>query len=362
MIVERTLYYAKPGHAAEVLRIRRRASAVRVALGLPAGTILVNQEGDGPDVSWECRFADEAAHQADLDARAASPEFEAVRATMRAAIDEFERQVYALDTAAGRPDWSRDIDLQQVAIAPQVMQFPAGDRLLTGFYYRPPGDGPFPLMVVNHGSGLAQGLETEIAKPSVAALLMGCGIAAFMPHRAGYGRSPGVPWRQEVPATPGTAEYDAQLSGRLDRESDDVVAALAFAQGLPGVRSARIGVMGSSFGGVVTLLAAAKQPQFRCAVEFAGAAMNWERAPGLRALMLGAVERLTRPIFFIQAANDYSVGPTEALAAAAAAHGKTVESRIWPAFGATRDEGHYFEKLGTQIWGPAVREFLEKHL
>jgi hypothetical protein len=35
-IVERTQYYAKPGLAAEVLDIRRKASAVRVSIGLPA--------------------------------------------------------------------------------------------------------------------------------------------------------------------------------------------------------------------------------------------------------------------------------------------------------------------------------------
>src|SRR5262245_8387324 len=40
-IVERTQYYAKPGLAAEVLDIRRKASAVRVSIGLPAGEILV---------------------------------------------------------------------------------------------------------------------------------------------------------------------------------------------------------------------------------------------------------------------------------------------------------------------------------
>jgi hypothetical protein len=34
-IVERTHYYAKPGLAAEVLDMRRKASAVRVTIGLP---------------------------------------------------------------------------------------------------------------------------------------------------------------------------------------------------------------------------------------------------------------------------------------------------------------------------------------
>ena len=85
-IVERTQYYAKPGLAAEVLDVRRKASAVRLAIGLPAGEIFVKHPGgDGsePDVAWQCTFADGAARDADLAARAASAEFESVRLQMR---------------------------------------------------------------------------------------------------------------------------------------------------------------------------------------------------------------------------------------------------------------------------------------
>jgi hypothetical protein len=63
-IVERTQYYAKPGLAAEVLEVRRKASAVRVSIGLPAGEIFVKHAGgDGsePDVAWQCTFSDLAA-------------------------------------------------------------------------------------------------------------------------------------------------------------------------------------------------------------------------------------------------------------------------------------------------------------
>ena len=75
MVVERTQYFAKPGLAAEVLAVRRKASAVRVSIGLPAGEIFVKHpDGDGsePEVAWQCAFADAAAHAADLAARGAS--------------------------------------------------------------------------------------------------------------------------------------------------------------------------------------------------------------------------------------------------------------------------------------------------
>jgi dienelactone hydrolase len=165
----------------------------------------------------------------------------------------------------------------------------------------------------------------------------------------------------------GTDEYDAQLVARLDRESDDVVAALDYLQTWPQIQADHIGVMGSSFGGINTLLAAAKTPRFRCAVEFAGAAMNWERTPRLRQHMLAAAHRLTQPIFFIQAENDFSVGPTRDLAAALEsrrdkATAPAVQARIFPAFGMSHWEGHLFERNGTMIWGPEVRLFLERWL
>ena len=99
LIVERTQYFAKPGLAAEVLDVRRKASAVRLSIGLPAGEIFVKHPGgDGsePDVAWQCTFADVVARDADLAARAASTEFESVRVQMRKLYARFERQVFAI--------------------------------------------------------------------------------------------------------------------------------------------------------------------------------------------------------------------------------------------------------------------------
>jgi acetyl esterase/lipase len=113
---------------------------------------------------------------------------------------------------------------------------------------------------------------------------------------------------------------------------------------------------------VNTLLAAAKTVRFRCAIEFAGAAMNWEIAPLLREKMLDAARKAVPPIFFIQAANDYSAAPTPALAAARKAAGKPVQSAVYSAFGANAEEGHLLEKSGFVLWGDDVRRFLERHL
>jgi dienelactone hydrolase len=356
MLVERTHYYAKPGRAPEVLATRHRASEIRVALGLRPGRILAKADprGDGPDVAWECAFPDATAQARDLEVRGRSPEFEAVRARMTGLIERFERLVLVAADESPEPDAPR-------AIVPAEVRVPRGDGALAGYLYVPPGAGPLPALVLNHGSTIAPG-TSDVCRPGTAAVLTAWGYAVLLPHRRGYGNSAGTPWRQEVAAEFGSVEYDRALVARLAREAEDVVAAVDWLAGRPEAAADRIGVIGSSFGGVVSLLAAARAPGLRCAVDFAGAAMNWERTPTLRTAMLEAARRLAVPICLVQAENDYSTAPTGALAAELARHGKVHAARVYPAFGLTPDEGHLFFQNGAPIWGPWVREFLDRWL
>lgn len=361
MIIERTNYYAKPGQRELVLAIRRRACDVRVAISLPAGTIRVkaDSQADGPDVAWECAFPTREAHQADLEARANSADFEAVRAQMRAAIDRFERLLE--ERAAGAGGWAGDIDVAALSHAPVEQEFSSGRYQLKGYLSVPPGAGPFPCMIYNHGSGLTEGHEDNAA-PGVPILLNSWGIACFFPHRRGYGFSPGPSWRSECSAAEFSPEYNAQLVRRLAAECDDVLAAFAHVRTLPGIDPRRIGVMGSSFGGVNTLLAAARESRWRCAIEFAGAAMNWDRNPSLAAHMIESALQVRMPIFLIQAANDFSIRPTQEIGAALAGASVQFETKIYPPFGHTAYEGHFLAGRGPLVWGADVRRFLERNL
>ena len=361
MIIERTHYYAKAGQRDAVLAVRRKASDVRVAMGLAAGTIRVKADAsaDGPDVAWECAFPSKEAHNADLNTRAQSADFEAVRAEMRGVIERFERLLE--ERVAGAAGWAGDIDVATLGYVPALHEFDSGRYRLKGFLSVPPGPGPFPCMVYNHGSGLVEGHE-DGASPGIGILLNSWGIACFFPHRRGYGFSPGPDWRSECSAPAFSPAYNAQLVKRLADESDDVLAAFAYVGRLPRIDPARIGVMGSSFGGVNTLLAAAREPRFKCAIEFAGAAMNWDRNPSIAAYMVEAAKKVRIPIFFAQAANDFSVRPTQEIAAALTGTDVPFEAKIYPAFGHTPNEGHFLSSRGPLVWGPDMRRFLEKNL
>ena len=191
-----------------------------------------------------------------------------------------------------------------------------------GYLYLPPGKGPFPCMVTNHGSGVTKG-STEICRPGIAAVLMSAGIASFRPNRAGYGKSPGTPWREEVSAEFGTADYDRQLAARLDRESDDVVAALTCGAGDGGDQTRAISASWAAPSAVSYAALRRQDAGFRCAVDFAGAAMNWDRTPGLRRTMIDAAHRVSVPLFLIQSANDFSIRPTREIGEALKARARS---------------------------------------
>ena len=75
---------------------------------------------------------------------------------------------------------------------------------------------------------------------------------------------------------------------------------------------------GVSHGGVQTLLAAEADAGAQAYVPFAPAAMAWEGNPELHERLVQAVRGAQAPIFLVQAANDYSLGPS------------TVLGRSWP--------------------------------
>ena len=143
MIVSFNFYYAQPGQSEAVLRQRLLACDVRLDLKLPRGRVLVRQAGSAelPDVVWEQHFDDVEGHLRDMDVRAASPAFEAVRAGMRKLCRRFERPLFEAHDAAAIEggivtlDWvfgAPEVDVEVVAL---LQSAPAEDvqalRLIT---------------------------------------------------------------------------------------------------------------------------------------------------------------------------------------------------------------------------------------
>lgn len=143
-----------------------------------------------------------------------SPAFSAVRERMGALIDRFERVIERRDDVAAVPGGLVDTDIAGQAIVPRERTFSSQGRTLKGYLYVPPGPGPFPCMITNHGSQIHQGTD-DVCRPGTAALLTSWGVASFLPHRHGYGNSPGPGWLDDVTAAFGTSSATAPMCGGL---------------------------------------------------------------------------------------------------------------------------------------------------
>ena len=247
---------------------------------------------------------------------------------------------------------------------PYETRFYAHDGLrLESYLYRPAGPGPFPLVVYNHGSATPDEEKKEWPAPFIARLLVPAGYAVLVPERRGYAKSEGRTFSEEIGADRGP-----RYVARMDAEAGDVVAAVDDVTRDPSLRvdSKRVAIMGWSFGGIVTTLAAARGPRFAAVVVQAPGALNWDRSSDLRKALTKAAARIEVPIQCLVAENDRTTESARAICEQA--HGTPAELKVYPPFTpATLREnsapGHaLFSFQGVKIWGPDLLAFLARHL
>ena len=240
---------------------------------------------------------------------------------------------------------------------PEEVVFPSGARQLHGFLWKPEGRGPFRAIVWNHGSEKLPG-----SQPALANFYTAHSYVFFVPHRRGQGRSPGDYIQDQVAqALPG--ERARRMVELQQAEVDDVIAALNYLKSQPFVDAARIAISGCSYGGIQTLLAGQRDLGVKALIPFAPGAMSWEQNQPLQDLLIHAVDLARAPVFLIQAENDYSLAPSHALTKEANKKHKDFQSRIYPAFGQTHQDGHWgFCSSATEVWGTDVLAFLEAQM
>jgi pimeloyl-ACP methyl ester carboxylesterase len=97
-------------------------------------------------------------------------------------------------------------------------------------------------------------------------------------------------------------------------------------------------------------------------VTFAAAAGSWERSPELRQRLLAAVGSSTVPILLIQAANDFSTAPSQALGDELERLKKPHLVKIYPPVGNTPEDGHNLLYEAMPEWENDVFTFLDKYV
>jgi len=194
------------------------------------------------------------------------------------------------------------------------------------------------------------------------------GYAFLYPFRRGQGLSADqAPFMQDV------LRREEEKNGKQARERlqfkllttdqlDDVMAALAFLKKVPGIEVHRIAVVGHSFGGQLTLLAAERDSTIPAGVSFAGAATSWERSAELRDRLLIAVRQARAAMMFVHAENDYSTMAGRALAEELERLHKPHSLKIYPSVGLTSEDGHNMVYEAIPAWEEDVFRFLDQHV
>jgi carboxymethylenebutenolidase len=239
--------------------------------------------------------------------------------------------------------------------------YPSGGLSIQAYLYKPFGDGPFPAVIYNHGS--RQGSER---RPTpflyIGNLLTQAGYVALVVERRGYGRSDGATIRDEV------GNNRRRLVARLQAETDDVLAARDYLLTRSFVDAKRIGVMGWSFGGIVTMFAVSRSNDFVVAVNQAGGALTWDGNADIRNALVAAAEKANTPTLLMVAQNDRTTESITTVAEIYNRRGVPHRALVYEPFvpqGAASDTppGHrVFSAEGVHVWEKDVLEFLARYL
>ena len=241
----------------------------------------------------------------------------------------------------------------------------SGVPALVATTYRPPGAGPFPLIVLSHGSPPSAADRPRMGRYRVISRireLTARGFAVIVPMRRGYGDT-GGPWAENYSRC-SSPDY----RGAGEAAAVDVIATTAYAASLPWVDRQRIILFGQSAGGFASIAAASRQPPGVVAVvNFSGGRGGQPDTrpgepcgPDVMVRAIGHFAKTIRvPVLWHYAENDRFFAPVHVRAwfeafEAAGAPGVLV---MQPPFG---NDGHslFASAQGLPIWTAAFDDFL----
>ena len=227
--------------------------------------------------------------------------------------------------------------------------------------FRPPGEGPFPAVILSHGRPPAAQRPRmgRVKLSSVATTFLGLGMVVIVPTRIGYGAAGGPDVEFSVSCE------EPKYPEALGAVADQIGSAVSYARSLSYVDGQQIFLVGHSVGGAGTVAAAVRGfPGVRAAVNFNGGHGGRPGShPGepcgtdvLRKTFgdLGGA-RSTVPLLWVHTENDELISmryAQEWFAAFTVAGGRGT----FTAFPAHRD-GHYWFSADPNSWRDAVRAF-----
>ncbi len=119
----------------------------------------------------------------------------------------------------------------------QDIEFRSRDVTLRGWFYKPEGEGPFPVCIVSHGWSCTKEQTLDV----VAEHMVKAGVAALVYDQRNLGDS------------------DGPMRGHIDpwEQIHDARAAISYAETIDGIDPQRIGIWGTSYSGAHAIVVAA---------------------------------------------------------------------------------------------------------
>jgi dienelactone hydrolase len=207
---------------------------------------------------------------------------------------------------------------EQIVQVPLVVDglFGKKEVQLTATLFHPSGDGPFPLIILSHGTNGDPSIRRKIGRyrliPQIREFLKR-DFAVIVPIRRGHGNTGGT-WVENYGLSCNTPfYYEAGMEA-----AKDILATISYASKLPYVRPDRILLVGQSAGGFASLATASLNPYgIIGVVNFAGGhGGNPNTRPGFPCapeLLVETIRKFTRtiriPVLWHYAENDYFFGP-----------------------------------------------------
>ena len=215
--------------------------------------------------------------------------------------------------------------------------------------FKPEGDGPFPVVIINHGKSFGnnrlQGRERAIVATRQ---FMQRGYAVVLPMRQGFSNSGGA-----------AVGEGCNIAGNGEAQADDIQAVMKWVVQQPWADSQKMIMMGQSHGGLTTLAYAQDpHPGIRFVVNFAGGlkypqGCQWELA--LKDAFRSYGQKVKVDSLWFYGAND-SFFPPEVIKPAHQAFVEAGGKAQMVAFGAFGADAHgmFASPGGLPIWWPKV--------
>jgi dienelactone hydrolase len=243
---------------------------------------------------------------------------------------------------------------------------PVRGLLMRAYLFRPPGAGPFPLAVINHGSAEDPYLRAKERMPAFHLLtdwFVAHGYAVLLPQRPGHGATGGRYLESQGDDCRSARFYESGIGA-----AQSIAAAIGFMTTQPFIAPVRIVVVGNSAGAWGALALASTGPKgVSAVVNFAGGRGGHDQnrtgrncAPDRLVAAAAAYGRTSRiPTLWLYAENDSYFPPALSIKMADAyrAAGGNIDFHLLPA---VAGDGHAlaFNGSAAAIWTPILEQFL----